>query len=145
MKLDAAGWAYTASGSAMMSAAGAMAQLGEDPISIALMGVAGVCAIIGALYYRSSNNESALRDIAISIAMAFLIGAAGGGVAGAWLETHVFAFSGFHLTLIGQHMLGGAALGAVLAPLTRAVLSGKIGGIFTAAKAFIETLTGGGK
>lgn len=145
MKLDAAGWALTALGSSAMSAAGAMAQLGENPASLAMMGVGGLCAIVGALYYRSSNNETALRDIAISIAMAFLIGAAAGGVAGAWLETYVFRFTGFHLTQVAQHMIGGATLGGVLAPFTRALLSGKIGGLFAAGKAFLETLTGGRK
>lgn len=145
MKLESAGMTLTAVGSSIMSAAGATAQLGESAASFAMMGVGGLCAIVGALYYRASQNETALLDIAISIVMAFLVGAAVGGVAGAWLEGYVFRATGFHFSQVAQHMIGGAVVGGVLAPLTRALVSGKIGAILTAAKQFLESVTGGRK
>lgn len=135
-----------ATGSAVSAATGgAGLALGETPLAMAMMAVAGLCACVGALYYRSNATEGVIRDIIISLAMAFLVGAAAGAVAGAWFDQLIFDLVGLHFSAIAQAMIGGAAIGLILTPLTRAALSGQIGNIAGAVRAFLDSLKNGGK
>lgn len=134
--------ALAAGAAAAGGAGGAGIVLGELPLAIAMMAVSGVCACIGALYYRSQDEETIVRDIVVSLAMAFLVGAAAGAVAGAFLDSILFRAIGMHVSEIGQHMIGGAALGLILTPLTRGVLAGKIGDIAGAARDFLDKIGG---
>lgn len=124
---------------------GAGIALGESALGFAMMAVAGICACIGALYYRSNAAEGIVRDIVVSLATAFMFGAAGGILTGAFLDGIVFNALGLHLSLIAQAMIGGAAIGIILTPLTRAALSGQIGNIAGAVRAFLDSLKNGGK
>lgn len=139
MTLLAAGTAVSA------ATGGAGLAFGETPLAIAMMAVAGICACVGALYYRSNAAEGIVRDIVVSLATAFMLGAAGGILAGAFLDGMLFEALGLHLSLIAQAMIGGAAIGIILTPLTRAALSGQIGNIAGAVRAFLDSLKNGGK
>lgn len=132
MKLDLAGWLIASAASIASSAAGAVASGGDERASLAMMGIGGVCAIVGALYYRVETDEPIALDAIASVAMAFIVGAAAGDVAGALLDAQLFAATGLLMSKTAEPMIGGVVLGGVMAPLTRALLAGKIGEIWSA-------------
>ena len=142
MRLDIASWTLTSAGGAVTSAAVAAAH-SADAFTAALMALGGACSIVAALYYRSESDEKVARDAIVSIAMAFVVGAAGGQLAGELLDGLIFDRTGLHLSVIGQHMIGGAALGGVMTPVMRAVLTGKVANIISAARDFLDKISGG--
>lgn len=131
-----------AGSTAAAASGGAGLATGDLPLAVAMMAVGGICAVIGALYYRSNSDEGIVRDVIASLAMAFMLGAAAGAVAGAWLDAILFQALGLHMTVIAQSMIGGAALGLALTPLTRGVLAGKVGDILAAARDFLDKIGG---
>lgn len=130
MKFEISYLALSIGGAATSAATAVATQSGA--FAIGMMALAGVCAIVAALYYRSESDEKIARDAIVSIAMAFIVGAAGGEIAGTFLDGLIFDRTGLHLSTIAQHMVGGAALGATMTPLTRSALSGKLGEIWRA-------------
>ncbi len=118
----------------MASAAGSAAMAGSGPthvgIAAALLFVAGVCAVSGALFYQSKETEHPARDTAITVVFPFLSGVGGGGFVGHYVMTHVPGADGLYRTALAEHIVGGLVIGVFLTPALRRASAwiDKIGG-----------------
>lgn len=129
MKMETVAGGLFAWGSGVAAAgAGAIAHA-DRPASAFFLILSGVCAMIGAIYYRAAEKESAIEDVLISVVGAFIIGVSIGPFAGAGLFAIAIAmisqiapaFDGAWQTPFAEAVVGGLGVGAIGTPALRAI------------------------
>lgn len=141
LALDAAlPFLWKAGAIASSGAAGAAAVLGDGAATVGLGVLSGVCAVSGAIFWRSQAGESVRADLFISVVMAFLLGFALGPFVGELGAIQSMRIFGLAPAGIERRILGGALVGLAMTPALRWLIGG---GWNRLAKAFADRIGGG--
>lgn len=95
----------------------------------ALVALAGACAILGASYFRSTDDEPAGRDAVVTLVAPFVGGGALGGEVGSTIFFWLAGEKAIYSTPFSHHVVGGLIVGALMTPVARAVFGGGIDAI----------------
>lgn len=134
--------AQGASGAAAGASTAAVATGASDMslVGAVLLGVSGACGVIGAMFFKANDKESAAKDTAVTIVFPFCLAVAIGPTLGVMIYTRA-GLEGVYQTTIAEHMLGGLAAGAGATPIIRHAIAAPISKIFEA----LKRLAGGDK
>lgn len=94
-------------------AAGAAVSIGDGKTAIPLLIVAGVCGMVGALFFNAQEDERAAFDFTL-LAAAFIAGSAAGPAIGVSAFSLIPNVDQSYIAEFGPHMLGGLIAGGCL-------------------------------
>lgn len=109
---------------AATAAAGGVVAATSPMLSLALSGVSGACAILGALYFRSDHKKHSARlDLLITLLFTFSFGAAFGGYVGSVIFSLIPGGNNGYQTPIAEYVVGGLSIGFLLTPIANAIIN----------------------
>lgn len=140
MKIEATVTAFGAAASFAASttagAGGAVLVFGETWEGLALILIAAFCSVVSSMYYRTHANESAVRDIVVTVLMPFIAGAILAHPLSEFLAFQAKSKFNVILAPFASHGLSGCVTGFALTPIARFAFEklGKIGAAIEAAE-----------
>lgn len=115
-----AGWVFSTVSWASAGLAGAAVSIGDTDAALPLGVVAGVCGIVGALFFRAQEDDTVTLDLSL-IAAAFIFGMSLGPGIGKRLFDLIPGLDQAYVADFAPHMLGGLISGGCLVLVFRII------------------------
>lgn len=109
--MQSAGSLFLAVSGAAANAMVGAAVIGDGRTALPLLLVAGVCGVVGGLFFQAEAGESAAFDFLTAI-VAFITGMSAGPAIGQWAFDQIPGLDRSYVASFAPHMLGGLLSGA---------------------------------